>query len=69
LFNALKNKNLFRTLILSIVIVLCYSISDEIHQHFIPGRAMRIFDVCVDLSGIVTGAGILYLRNGKKGQA
>lgn len=70
LFNALRNnKKLVGTLILTIVIALCYSISDEIHQYFIPGRAMRIFDVCVDLSGIVLGAGFLYLRSRKKGQA
>lgn len=28
-----------------------YSISDEIHQYFVPGRACRLFDMFVDVSG------------------
>lgn len=68
-FKSLKNNDkLLKTLKLSIIISLCYSISDEIHQYFIPGRAMRVFDVCVDLLGILTGAGIMYLRSRKNGQ-
>lgn len=32
-----------------------YAVSDEIHQHFVPERACRIFDVLVDSSGSLTG--------------
>lgn len=32
-----------------------YSVSDEIHQIFVPGRACRAFDVFVDSMGIVIG--------------
>lgn len=28
-----------------------YSVSDEIHQYFVPGRACRLFDMFVDFSG------------------
>lgn len=28
-----------------------YSVSDEIHQYFVPGRACRLFDMFVDVSG------------------
>ena len=36
-------------------VVLGYAISDEIHQYFIPGRAMAIRDVVIDFSGGVVG--------------
>ena len=32
-----------------------YSISDEIHQYFVPERACRIYDVFIDFSGILFG--------------
>lgn len=38
-----------------------YAISDEIHQHFVPERACRIFDMFVDSCGIMTGIGIFLL--------
>lgn len=47
-----------------ITAVICsalYSISDEIHQYFVPGRACRIFDVGVDTLGALTGTLILAL--------
>lgn len=47
-----------------ITAVICsalYSISDEIHQYFVPGRACRIFDVGVDTLGALTGTLILVL--------
>lgn len=47
-----------------ITAVICsalYSISDEMHQYFVPGRACRIFDVGVDTLGALTGTLILAL--------
>lgn len=41
-----KNKPVFAFLFASL-----YSVSDEIHQHFIPGRAPRFTDVCIDSTG------------------
>lgn len=35
-----------------------YAVTDEVHQIFIPGRACRFFDVCVDAVGAL--AGILF---------
>lgn len=35
----------------SFLIVIMYAISDEIHQYFVPGRACRIIDVIIDISG------------------
>lgn len=39
--------------VLSAVICLLYSISDEIHQRFIPGRSGEFRDVCLDFSGSI----------------
>lgn len=67
LFNALKNsERLKKTFILSVVLALIYAISDEVHQYFIPGRAMRAFDVGVDFLGIILGTGILFICSKKK---
>ena len=32
-----------------------YAVTDELHQIFIPGRACRFFDVCVDAAGALAG--------------
>lgn len=42
-------------------IVLAYAITDEIHQYFIPGRAMALKDVLIDFSGGVFGYLFNYL--------
>lgn len=34
---------------------------DELLQHFSPGRAPRILDVCIDAAGVVLGIGLLFL--------
>ncbi len=38
-----------------------YSVSDEIHQYFVPGRACRLFDVGVDVFGALAGTLVLAL--------
>lgn len=38
-----------------------YAVSDEVHQHFVPERACRVFDMFVDTCGVVTGIGIFLL--------
>ena len=32
-----------------------YSVTDEIHQRFIPGRGCRFSDVCIDAAGAAAG--------------
>ena len=44
-----------RKLCLGILFCVCYAISDELHQLFVPGRAGRLFDVCVDGAGACFG--------------
>lgn len=38
-----------------------YSITDEIHQVFVPGRSGEIGDVLIDSSGVLVGIGIVLL--------
>lgn len=45
-----KYKFLIRSLVAFVFCVL-YSISDEVHQYFVPGRACRMFDIFVDSCG------------------
>jgi VanZ family protein len=30
-----------------------YAVSDEIHQYFVPGRACRFGDICIDTAGSI----------------
>ena len=39
-------------------ISILFAISDEIHQHFVPGRSAQVIDVLVDSAGAL--AGILF---------
>ena len=34
-----------------LIFVLIYAISDEVHQYFVPGKAMALRDVLIDFSG------------------
>ena len=45
----------------SFIFCVLYSVSDEIHQYFVPGRACRIFDVFVDSCGSLFGILIFIL--------
>ncbi|MBR3933539.1 MAG: VanZ family protein [Clostridia bacterium] len=47
----MKRKSNKKIIILTVVICFLYSLSDEIHQHFVPGRACRALDVLIDTSG------------------
>ena len=46
-----------------LIFVLIYAISDEVHQYFVPGRAMALRDVLIDFSGGFTAClvEIIYL--------
>lgn len=52
---------LFRVLI-TVGIGAAYAVSDEIHQFFVVGRDMRIFDMMIDTLGITVGALIAARR-------
>ena len=50
-----------------------YAISDEVHQHFVPGRACQLRDICIDTAGAAVGVllsiaviRLIALKNRKK---
>ena len=47
-FNKLNYKLRFG---LSIAFCVLYAASDELHQYFVPGRACRLTDICIDATG------------------
>jgi len=57
LLNALHYNNLDKrnNLIITLLVCVPYSISDEIHQIFVPGRAFQISDIVIDILGSLTG--------------
>lgn len=42
-------------LIFSFLSGLCYAVSDELHQAFVPGRSAMVTDVLIDGAGIIVG--------------
>jgi VanZ family protein len=62
LYNALNFKRkLLVVLMRTVLIGAFYACTDEFHQYFIPGRAMRLFDVMIDTLGIFSSGLILHL--------
>ncbi len=53
------NKTTGRVRICTILFCMLYAVTDEIHQHFIPGRAERVFDVFIDTCGAAAGVIII----------
>jgi VanZ family protein len=58
LFTGLK---LERELFVAFLCGLAYSITDEIHQVFVPGRTSKLTDVCIDTTGVVIGLLLITL--------
>ena len=44
-----------KQIIYSVLFGFMYAITDELHQYFISERSARIFDVCIDTLGVITG--------------
>ena len=36
-----------------------YAVSDELHQHFVPGRSCEVRDMIIDVCGVLVGVAIL----------
>ncbi|MBQ7036019.1 MAG: VanZ family protein [Clostridia bacterium] len=51
---------------LAFLLCVLYAISDEIHQAFVPGRACRLFDVCIDTAGAALGLFAVFLIKKRK---
>jgi hypothetical protein len=55
-------KNNEKTILLTLSISIVYAILDEIHQFFVPGRSMTIFDMAIDTIGILLATAIYTYR-------
>ena len=49
------------TFIISQICGSVYAVSDEIHQHFVPGRSCQLKDMLIDSCGVMFGIGVLIL--------
>ena len=58
--------SLKKSIIITLVFVLFYAATDEIHQLFVGGRDGRVTDVLIDFLGGLTGTALLYLFQKKK---
>lgn len=45
----------------SVILCFLYSLTDELHQMYIPGRNGSFYDCLLDTFGAVSGIGIVYL--------
>ena len=45
---------------MSFVFCVLYAISDEVHQYFVPGRAMMATDVLIDSIGAILGCLLFF---------
>lgn len=52
----------FRRMVLALVIVAVYSLTDEFHQLFVPGRGASLVDCGIDTAGGGFGMLFLYLQ-------
>ncbi|MCI8681713.1 MAG: VanZ family protein [Lachnospiraceae bacterium] len=55
-----------KVLLWAFAAAVCYAATDEFHQLFVPGRAGRITDVCIDGAGCLAGVIFYYAVWGRK---
>ena len=66
MFNCICRIESFKKPILSsFIFCVIYSVTDEIHQIFVDGRAGRILDVCIDSFGSLCGILLISFVFGK----
>lgn len=56
-----------RPYLTAFIIVFLFSMSDEFHQTFIPGRNGTLMDVAIDMSGALTCLWLLHWQRQKQG--
>lgn len=57
-YNMICNYN--KKMLLAIIICLTYSVTDELHQILVPGRAFQLLDIIIDSIGSISGIYFLY---------
>lgn len=62
-----KDKGYFVRIVCTVFFCVIYAISDEFHQCFVPGRAGKFGDVCIDSAGSILAILLLIMiENCKK---
>lgn len=61
MYNVFYSFNVKFAPIVSAALSWAYAWSDEIHQLFVPQRAFQLFDLAVDLCGIILGTSIIFI--------
>ncbi|MDE7435897.1 MAG: VanZ family protein [Lachnospiraceae bacterium] len=51
---------------IAFLMAFCYACTDEFHQLFVPGRAGRFTDVCIDTAGACIALILLYLMEKRR---
>lgn len=54
----------FKLFVFSLLFCVLYAISDEVHQHFVPGRGPQIRDVLIDSAGSTVGIIVNFIVAG-----
>ena len=70
---ATYDKNFVIKFVAAQIVGVLYAVSDEVHQYFVPGRACRFLDVCIDSVGcmcavVVIAVVILIHKRNKSGE-
>jgi VanZ family protein len=55
-----------RAAAMAVVIAALYSVGDELHQWFVPGRTAAASDCLIDVSGAAAGQGLLAAWRGRE---
>ena len=63
--NFLCEYNIKHIILVSIIVCLLYSITDEVHQLFIEGRSGEVRDVLIDSAGSLVGIYSYYIFKNK----
>ncbi len=61
LYNAFYQTRRCTGILPPLFVSFAYSVSDEVHQLFVEGRAFRLFDVFVDMCGVLFGLLVFYV--------
>lgn len=64
--NTFNKYKFFNRAVLATAFCVLYAISDEIHQHFVPGRACRFIDILIDSSGIIAAIFTISIITSRK---
>lgn len=64
--NTFKKRKFYVRIVSAVIFAVVYAASDEIHQYFVPGRACRFGDICIDTAGSVLAIALLVLIVGAK---